>query len=38
MKKFRLTNKNRNLPNKNVEVIYECKVITDCGNSSLIKI
>ncbi len=25
-KKFRLTNKNRNLPNKNVEVIYECKL------------
>ena len=24
--KFRLTNKSRNLSNKNVEVIYECKL------------
>ena len=26
MEKIRLTNKSRNLSNKNVEVIYECKL------------
>ena len=40
MKKFRLTNKNRNLPNKNVEVIYELfpqSVITENQKEFLAK-